>query len=39
MTDSATNGTLVHHASFPSDLVQTRPVDVWLPEGYDALSG
>ena len=27
-------GTLVHHQSFRSDLVETRPVDVWLPEGY-----
>ena len=27
-------GTLVHHQSFPSDHVETRPVDVWIPEGY-----
>ena len=29
-------GTLIHHPSFPSDFVETRPVDVWLPDGYSA---
>jgi predicted alpha/beta superfamily hydrolase len=38
MTDDSLNGTLVHFESFPSDLIQTRPVDVYLPEGYDATS-
>lgn len=29
-------GSLVHFDSFSSDFVEQRPVDVWLPEGYDA---
>lgn len=29
-------GTLIHHESFPSAFVEDRPVDVWLPDGYDA---
>ncbi len=32
------DGTLVHHKDFPSELIRPRPVDVWLPEGYDAAS-
>ncbi|MAV24516.1 MAG: esterase [Gammaproteobacteria bacterium] len=28
-------GSLDHHKDFPSDLIRPRPVDVWLPEGYD----
>jgi enterochelin esterase-like enzyme len=36
MTDNSLNGAIVHYESFPSDLVEPRPVDVWLPEGYDA---
>ena len=31
-------GTLVHYEQFPSERVRSRPVDVWLPEGYDATS-
>ncbi|MEL7186500.1 MAG: alpha/beta hydrolase-fold protein, partial [Pseudomonadota bacterium] len=29
-------GSLVHIESFASELVEPRPVDVWLPEGYEA---
>lgn len=32
-------GTLIQHESFPSAFVEDRPVDVWLPDGYDANSG
>ena len=32
------DGTIVHHQDFPSELIRPRPVDVWLPEGYDAAS-
>ena len=28
-------GSIVHYPSFESDLIRPRPVDVWLPEGYD----
>jgi enterochelin esterase-like enzyme len=28
-------GTIVHYQEFPSRLIRTRPVDVWLPEGYE----
>lgn len=28
-------GSIVHHKDFPSELIRPRPVDVWLPEGYD----
>ena len=27
-------GSFVHYESFPSNLVEPRPVDVWLPPGY-----
>ena len=37
-TDSSLPGTLVHYRDFPSTRIPTRPVDVWLPEGYDAAS-
>ena len=37
-TDSSLPGTLVHYQDFPSTRIPTRPVDVWLPEGYDAAS-
>lgn len=33
--DDSKLGTLVHYPSFPSDLVEPRPVDVWLPDGYE----
>ena len=33
--DDSKPGTLVHYPSFPSDLVEPRPVDVWLPDGYE----
>lgn len=29
-------GTLHHYAEFPSQYVAPRPVDLWLPPGYDA---
>ena len=29
-------GAIVHYAEFPSEHIRPRPVDVWLPEGYDA---
>jgi len=32
-------GTIVHYQEFPSELIRPRPVDVWLPEGYDPESG
>jgi len=28
-------GSLVHYESFSSEFVEERPVDVWLPDGYD----
>ena len=28
-------GSIVHYQDFPSELIRPRPVDVWLPEGYD----
>ena len=31
-------GSLVHYENFSSELVRSRPVDVWLPDGYDAES-
>ena len=31
-------GALTHYKDFPSKLIRPRPVDVWLPEGYDASS-
>ena len=31
-------GTLVHYEEFPTELIRPRPVDVWLPEGYDPAS-
>ena len=36
---SAVEGTIVHYEEFPSEFIRVRPVDVWLPEGYDAASG
>ena len=33
--DDSKPGTLVHYPSFPSNLVEPRPVDVWLPDGYE----
>ena len=33
--DDSKLGTLVHYPLFPSDLVEPRPVDVWLPDGYE----
>ena len=35
VVDDSKPGTLVHYPSFPSDLVEPRPVDVWLPDGYE----
>jgi predicted alpha/beta superfamily hydrolase len=32
------DGTIVHYQAFPSELIRPRPVDVWLPEGYDPAS-
>ena len=31
-------GSIVHYEGFPSELIRVRPVDVWLPEGYDPAS-
>ena len=31
-------GEIVHYREFPSEHVRPRPVDVWLPEGYDSTS-
>ena len=31
-------GSLAHYHEFPSKLIRPRPVDVWLPDGYDASS-
>jgi len=30
-----TTGTIKRHANFPSRLVESRNIDVWLPPGYD----
>ncbi len=32
------DGSIVHYDAFPSAHVRPRPVDVWLPEGYDVAS-
>lgn len=32
------DGALVHYEAFPSEFIRPRPVDVWLPEGYDPAS-
>ncbi|MEM7363575.1 MAG: alpha/beta hydrolase-fold protein [Pseudomonadota bacterium] len=32
-------GSIHHHKDFPSQLIRPRPVDIWLPEGYDPESG
>ncbi len=32
---STIEGTIVHYEEFPSEFIRVRPVDVWLPEGYD----
>ena len=37
-TPTPIEGALVHHEDFPSELIRPRPVDVWLPEGYDPAS-
>ena len=31
-------GEIVHYREFPSEYIRPRPVDVWLPEGYDSAS-
>ena len=38
MFDEQIPGTLIRHQDFASTLIPSRPVDVWLPEGYDAAS-
>ncbi len=38
MTDTSNPGDLVHYPDFPTELIPPRPVDVWLPEGYDSAS-
>ena len=30
------DGSIVNYEAFPSELIRPRPVDVWLPEGYDS---
>lgn len=37
-TDHQIEGTIIHYGVFPSKLVEPRPVDVWLPEGYEESS-
>ena len=32
------SGSIVHYSNFPSEFVVKRPVEVWLPEGYDSSS-
>jgi predicted alpha/beta superfamily hydrolase len=32
------DGTIVNYDDFPSELIRPRPVDVWLPEGYEPTS-
>ena len=32
------SGSVVHYSNFPSEFVVQRPVEVWLPEGYDPSS-
>ena len=38
VTDTSNPGDLVHYPDFPTELIPPRPVDVWLPEGYDSAS-
>ena len=38
MSDNSNPGNLVHYPDFPTELIPPRPVDVWLPEGYDSAS-
>lgn len=38
MTSYPQRGTFAYHADFPSQYIKPRPVEVWLPEGYDAAS-
>ena len=35
---SPIEGTIVHYQEFPSEVIRVRPVNVWLPEGYDPAS-
>ena len=37
-TPTQLEGAISHYEDFPSELVRARPVDVWLPEGYDSAS-
>lgn len=39
MTANSQSGTIDYHPDFPSDYFSPRPVEVWLPEGYDPTSG
>ena len=32
------SGSIVHYSNFSSEFVMQRPVEVWLPEGYDPSS-
>jgi len=36
--NDSSDGTFVHYESFPSNLIEPRPVDVWLPADYGASS-
>ena len=38
MTSYPQRGTIEYHPDFPSRYIVPRPVEVWLPEGYDATS-
>ena len=39
MTAKPQSGTIDYHPDFPSEYFSPRPVEVWLPEGYDPTSG
>ena len=38
VTSYPQRGTLEYHPDFPSEYIVPRPVEVWLPEGYDPTS-
>jgi enterochelin esterase-like enzyme len=39
MTQSPQDGTIEYYPELPSEYRSPRPVEVWLPEGYDPTSG
>lgn len=38
VTSHPQRGTFEYHPDFPSEYIVPRPVEVWLPDGYDATS-